>query len=44
MAYFIKDTYLLDKVATLNGNETISFDESLFTHENNAQTLVVGNH
>lgn len=42
LAYYIKDCYAIERIAEENHNESISIDESLFTHENNSQVWVVG--
>ena len=41
IAYYPKDIYFLENITTYNGNESISINESLFTHENNEQIWVV---
>ena len=42
MAYYIKDTYILEKISEEKTNDSISIDESLFTHENNTQVWIFG--
>ena len=42
LAYFIKNSYLLEKVETLNENESISINESLFIHKNYSQIWEIG--
>ena len=42
LATYIKDTYILEPLAYENSNDSISIDESLFTHKDNHQIWVVG--
>ena len=42
IAHYLKDTYNLEKIISLNKNDNISVDESLFVHLNNPQIWVVG--
>ena len=42
LAYFIKNSYLLEKVEILNENESISINESLFIHKKYSQIWEIG--
>ena len=41
LTYYIKDCYAIEHIAEENHNESISIEESLFSHENKAQVWVV---
>ena len=42
IATHLRNTYILDRLANINANQRIAFDESLFTHNANIQQWVVG--
>lgn len=42
ISHYLKDCYKLKSLAIENAKDSISIDESLFSHENNQQIWVVG--
>ena len=42
IASYIKHIYQTEHIATLNGHESYTIDESLITHEEQSQILAVG--